>query len=105
MAEKFFFAKSVSKLLECPKGGIASRQLEKGRGMDVSVFAFDAGQSLSEHSSAFPAVIQILSGTAELVLGGKKVLARSGDLIFMPKGLRHSVLAKTKMKMLLILSK
>ncbi|MFA6049090.1 MAG: cupin domain-containing protein [Candidatus Micrarchaeia archaeon] len=101
----FTVARGFSKLVAYSPGGIVSRQLEKGRGTDVSVFAFDAGQGLSSHASAFPATILVLSGTALLSLGAKKVAAKAGDLVFMPKGLKHAVLAKTRMKMLLVLAK
>jgi quercetin dioxygenase-like cupin family protein len=69
------------------------------------LFAFAPGQELSEHMASMPAIIHILQGEAVLVLNGDVVDARPGTWIYMPAQLRHSVLAKTQVVMLLELLK
>jgi quercetin dioxygenase-like cupin family protein len=84
-------------------GGVVSRTLVKKNGGTVTVFAFDKGQSLSEHTAPFDAIVQVLDGEVELVIGGKKVPAKGGQTVLMPSGIPHAVNATTKFKMLLIM--
>jgi len=84
-------------------GGIVSRTLVKKNGGTVTVFAFDKGQALSEHTAPFDAIVQVLDGEVELVIGGKKVPAKAGQTVLMPSGVPHSVNASSKFKMLLIM--
>jgi len=71
------------------------------RGGTVTLFSFDAGQGLSEHSAPFDALVQILDGEAELKIGGKPVVARQGQLVVMPANVPHAVKAIQRFKMLL----
>lgn len=84
-------------------GSIVSRTLVKKNGGTLTLFAFDAGQSLSEHSAPFDAVVQILDGEAELVIGGKEVFANSGQTVLVPADVPHAVHALQRFKMLLIM--
>jgi quercetin dioxygenase-like cupin family protein len=84
-------------------GAVVSRTLAKTRGGSVTLFAFDAGQELSEHTAPFDAFVQVLDGEAELVVGGRSVPARVGETVLMPKGIPHAVKATTRFKMLLTL--
>ena len=84
-------------------GGIVSRTLVKKNGGTVTVFAFDKGQALSEHTAPFDAIVQVLDGEVELVIGGKKVPAKAGQTVLMPSGVPHAVNATSKFKMLLIM--
>ena len=84
-------------------GGIVSRTLVKKNGGTVTVFAFDKGQALTEHTAPFDAIVQVLDGDVELVIGGKKVPAKAGQTVLMPSGVPHSVNASSKFKMLLIM--
>jgi quercetin dioxygenase-like cupin family protein len=84
-------------------GGIVSRTLVKKNGGTVTVFAVDKGQALSEHTAPFDAIVQVLDGEVELVIGGKKVPAKAGQTVLMPSGVPHSVNASSKFKMLLIM--
>jgi quercetin dioxygenase-like cupin family protein len=84
-------------------GGIVSRTLVKKNGGTVTVFAFDKGQALSEHTAPFDAIVQVLDGEVELIIGGKKVPAKAGQTVLMPSGVPHSVNASSKFKMLLIM--
>ena len=67
----------------------------------MTLFAFDAGQGLSEHSAPYDALIQVLDGEAQLAIGGKAVHARAGQLVVMPANVPHAVQAVKKFKMLL----
>ncbi len=69
----------------------------------LTLFAFDAGQGLSEHTAAYDAVVQILDGEAELVIGGRPVKALPGQMVIMPANVPHSVRALQRFKMLLIM--
>jgi len=67
----------------------------------VTLFAFDRGQKLSEHTAAYDAVVQVLDGRAVLTIGGKHVAISAGQLIIMPANVPHAVAAEEKFKMLL----
>jgi quercetin dioxygenase-like cupin family protein len=82
-------------------GAIVSRTVAKARGGSVTVFAFDAGQELSEHTAPFDAFVQVLDGSVALTIGGEKVVARTGETVRMPAGIPHAVRALEPFKMLL----
>ena len=82
-------------------GAIVSRTIAKAKGGSVTLFAFDAGQELSEHTAPFDAFVQVLDGAVELTIGGEKVLARRGETVRMPAGIPHAVRAVEAFKMLL----
>ncbi|MBK8022671.1 MAG: cupin domain-containing protein [Chloroflexi bacterium] len=90
-------------LADAPPDSIISRTLHKDDQVNISLFSFDAGQALSDHSAATPAVIHILSGEAQVGLGDDKFELKAGAWMHMAARLTHSVLARTPMKMLLIL--
>jgi quercetin dioxygenase-like cupin family protein len=96
-------ALDLSSLVEYSPGSIVSRQLAKNDAGTLTLFAFDAGQGLSEHSAPFDAVVQILDGEAELVIGGKSVPAKASQLVVMPADVPHAVKAQQRFKMLLIM--
>ena len=89
--------------VDVPRGGILSRVLYDEGGVSLTLFAFDAGQSLSEHTAARTAIVEILEGEAEVVLGGDAHAAAPGTWIAMPAGLRHAIRATSPMKMALTL--
>jgi quercetin dioxygenase-like cupin family protein len=82
-------------------GSVVSRIITKARGGSLTLFAFDAGQELSEHTAPFDALVQVLDGSVELTIGGQKVLARAGESVLMPAGIPHAVRAPERFKMLL----
>jgi len=92
---------ALASLAAYQTGGIVSRTLIKKTGGTVTVFAFDAGQALSEHTAPFDALVQVLDGEVELVIGGKSVPATIGQAVLMPANVPHAVNAKTRFKMLL----
>src|SRR5512147_1311360 len=82
-------------------GAIVSRTLAKANGGSVTLFAFDAGQELSEHTAPFDAFVQVLDGSVELTIGGDRVVARAGETTRMPAGIPHAVRALEPFKMIL----
>lgn len=89
--------------IEIPPDGTLSRVLYQDDQVRVVVFAFDAGQELTEHTAARPAVMQVLHGHLHLTLGAEETTAEPGSWIRMPAQLPHSVLAHEPSVMLLTL--
>ncbi len=88
-----------------PDHGILSRTIYSDDRLAVTIFGFDAGQELSEHTSTKAAIIEILEGEARILLGQDDHAAGPGTWIHMPAGLRHAIEARTPVVMLLILLK
>ena len=88
-------------LIAYAPGSIVSRTIAENKAGTLTLFAFDAGQGLSEHSTPFDAVVQILDGEAELTIGGKTVHAVAGQFVIMPADVPHAVTARQRFKMLL----
>ncbi len=82
-------------------GAIVSRTIAKTKGGTLTLFAFDAGQELSEHTAPFDAFVTVLDGEAELVIGGASVPAAKGETVLMPANVPHAVRARGPFKMLL----
>ena len=90
-------------LTDYGEGAIVSRTLSKGPAGSLTVFAFDKGQELSEHSTPFDAYITVLDGETVLVIGGNEVRAKLGESVCMPAGIPHAVKAPERFKMLLVM--
>ncbi|MDD5064649.1 MAG: cupin domain-containing protein [Phycisphaerae bacterium] len=67
----------------------------------ITLFAFDKGQKLSEHTAPYNAVVQVIEGTARLMIGGRDVTVPAGHVIIMPANVPHAVNAEERFKMLL----
>jgi quercetin dioxygenase-like cupin family protein len=91
----------LEKLIEYSVNSIVSREIVKTKTGTLTLFAFDAGQGLSEHSAPFDAIVQILDGEAEIVIGGKSIITKSGETVLMPAKIPHAVSAHQRFKMLL----
>ena len=87
--------------IEYSTDSVVSRTLIENKAGTITLFAFDAGQGLSEHSAPFDAVVQVLDGEAELTIGGEKVNASSGQMVVMPANVAHALQARQRFKMLL----
>jgi quercetin dioxygenase-like cupin family protein len=88
-------------LIEYATDSIVSKTiLDKPVGT-ITLFAFDEGQKLSEHTAPYDAVIQVIDGSAQLTIGGKDVKVLAGEIIIMPANVPHAVAAEEKFKMLL----
>ena len=90
-------------LVQYAEGAIVSRTIAEGPGGTVTVFAFDSGQGLSEHSAPFDAIVIVLDGRAELTVGGRAISAGTGQMVIMPANVPHAVRAGGRFKMLLIM--
>jgi len=85
--------------------GIASRILAKTSGGNLTLFAFDAGQGLTEHTSPFDALVMVLDGALDLTIGGKAVRAAPGTIVRMPANVPHGLEAPVPARMLLVMLK
>ena len=83
------------------EGAIVSRQITKAEAGNVTLFAFDAGQELSEHTAPFDALVHVLDGTAEIRISGQPYQVQAGQAIIMPANEPHAVKAGQRFKMLL----
>ena len=83
--------------------GIASRILAKTSGGNFTLFAFDAGQGLTEHTSPFDAYVMVLEGELLLTIGGQTVRAMPGTIVRMPAGVPHGLEAPAPARMLLLM--
>ncbi|ABC81999.1 cupin domain-containing protein [Anaeromyxobacter dehalogenans] len=90
-------------LLGYAEHGIASRILAKKGTSNVTLFAFDAGQGLTEHTSPFDALVVVLEGALTLTIGGKPVEAPTGSITRMPANVPHAVDAGARARMLLVM--
>lgn len=82
-------------------GSVVSRTLARNKGGTLTLFAFDAGQGLSEHTAPFDAFVQVLDGRAEITVGGERLEAAAGETVLMPAGVPHALQARERFKMLL----
>jgi quercetin dioxygenase-like cupin family protein len=90
-------------LIDYQKDAIVSREIVKQKTGSVTVFAFDAGQGLSEHTAPFDALVQVLDGEAEITIAGKLHHVKAGELILMPTGQPHALKAMQHFKMMLVM--
>ena len=91
----------VAELVNYQPGAVVSRTLLKRPAGTVTVFAFDEGQGLSEHTSPFDALVQVLEGQAEITIAGKPLSSGPGECVLLPANQPHAVKAATPFKMLL----
>lgn len=92
-------------LVAYAEGSVVSRALINRDTGSVTVFAFDKGESLSEHSAPFDALVHVLDGEAEIKLGGVAHRVKAGQMILMPAGVPHAVMAVERFKMTLFLAR
>ena len=90
-------------LAEYQAGAIVSRTLIKKATGTVTLFAFDAGQELSEHTAPFDALVQVLDGEAEITISGSPLRVTAGRMVIMPAEKPHAVKAVKRFKMLLVM--
>lgn len=89
--------------IEYSAGAVVSKTLLDKKAGTLTLFAFDEGQGLSEHTAPYDATVQVVEGEVELTIGGKPIHARAGQIVIMPAGVPHSVRALGRFKMLLIM--
>ena len=92
---------TIADLIGYQEGAIVSRVILKAEPGNVTLFAFDAGQELSEHTAPFDALVHVLDGEAEIRISGQPFQLKTGEAILMPANQPHAVKAVNKFKMLL----
>lgn len=93
----------LSDLVEYQEGSVVSRTIVKKNTGTITLFAFDEGQGLSEHSAPFDALVYVLDGEVEVVISGKPFHLKAGEMIIMPANDPHALKALKKFKMMLIM--
>lgn len=96
-------ALDLANLVGYQDGAVVSRTLLDKKAGTLTVFSFDQGQGLSEHTSPYDATVQILDGQAVITIDGKDSTVKAGELIIMPANKPHALKAEEKFKMLLIM--
>ncbi len=96
---------SVGKTVAYQKNNIVSREIIRQKNGTVTVFAFDQGQGLSEHTAPFDALVQVLEGSAEIRIDGKPYRLKAGQIMVMPEAHPHALTALTRFKMMLTMIK
>lgn len=84
-------------------GSVVSKTLLKKESGNITLFAFDKGQGLSEHTAPFDAVVYILDGRADITIGGEPRSVAAGSMLIMPASISHALHAAERFKMLLIM--
>ncbi len=95
----------VAVALDYQDGAVVSREILKKSSGTVTLFAFDQGQGLSEHTAPFDALVQIVDGSAEITISGKSNRLKKGEMIIMPANEPHALKAVKKFKMILVMIK
>jgi quercetin dioxygenase-like cupin family protein len=99
-----FSAAKVAKaadLVNYQDGAVVSREIVKKPTGSVTIFAFDEGQGLSEHTAPFDALVQMVEGDAEIMISGQPQQLQGGEMILMPAGQPHALKALKRFKMIL----
>jgi quercetin dioxygenase-like cupin family protein len=92
---------SINDLIAYQPGTVASRMIVFKKAGTITVFSFEAGEGLSEHTAPYDAVLTVTDGEAEVQIGGGQYTVRTGEMIIMPADKPHAVLAKQRFKMIL----
>jgi quercetin dioxygenase-like cupin family protein len=100
-SEVFSFSGSV----DYAEGAIVSKTVLKKQTGNISLFSFDKGEALSEHTAPFDALIQVVDGRGEIIIGGKSFFLETGLSIILPADIPHAVKAVEKFKMVLTMIK
>lgn len=96
---------NLEEMVEYSSGGVISKQVLKNQSGNITLFSFDKGQGLTEHTAPFDAVVQVLDGEAQITIGGNLNLVRKGESIIMPANVSHALQAEERFKMLLTMIK
>ena len=99
--KEFSFSNSIS----YSEGAIVSKKVIANKGGNVSLFAFEKGEGLSEHSAPFDALVQVVDGKANIIIDGKLHEVENGSSIIMPANIPHALEASERFKMILTMIK
>lgn len=103
LAECLGKASDLNRLIEYAQDSIVSKTIVDKPAGTITLFAFDAGQGLSEHTTPYNATVLVLDGSAKLTIGGNEQVVAAGQIIIMPADVPHSVAAEEGFKMLLVM--
>ena len=92
---------NLNTLIDYQEGSVVSRTLIDKQAGTVTVFAFDQGEGLSEHTTSYDALVYIIDGKAKITISGKPLSLKQGEIAIMPANLPHALSATTRFKMLL----
>jgi quercetin dioxygenase-like cupin family protein len=98
-----YFGNLAEEIQEIPKDGILSRAMLTTDQVKTTLFGFDEGQELTEHTAAYPAILYFIKGQADLTVGSDHYTARDGTFVHMPARMPHSLVANTPVVMLLLM--
>jgi quercetin dioxygenase-like cupin family protein len=93
----------IVNLIEYQKGSVVSRTLIDKKAGTVTLFSFDKGEGLSEHTAPFDALVYVVDGEAEVTIAGKPAVVKAGEMVVMPANKPHALRAIESFKMLLIM--
>ena len=96
---------NINEMIDYQAGAVVSKTLLKKETGNVTLFAFDEGQGLSEHTTPFDAMVQIVDGEAEITIGGEQHAVKKDEYIIMPANIPHALKAVKKYKMMLTMIK
>ena len=91
----------LADLIGYQEGSVVSRTIIEKKGGTVTLFAFDEGEGLSEHTAPYDALVQILEGEADVIISGKPIRLKNGEVTIMPANEPHALSAVSRFKMLL----
>ncbi len=95
----------LNALIDYQKGSVVSRTLIDKPAGTVTLFSFDKGQGLSEHTAPFDALVEVLDGEVEITISGKPSRVRQGEILIMPANQPHALKAVNRLKMMLVMIK
>jgi len=96
---------NFKKDIEYASNSVVSKRVLEQKTGNITLFSFDKGQKLSEHSAPFDAMVQVAEGQVEITIDGKPYILKEGETIIMPANIPHALLAVEKFKMLLTMIK
>ena len=96
---------SAAGLVDYQTGSIVSRTIVDKSAGTVTLFAFDKGQALSEHTAPYDALVHVIDGEAEVTISGKPLRVRPGEMVLMPAHEPHALKATGRFKMMLVMVK
>jgi quercetin dioxygenase-like cupin family protein len=96
-------AVKLADLMEYQEGSVVSRTIIDKKVGTVTLFAFDTGQGLSEHTAPYDALVYIIDGEAEVTISGKVLSVKAGEMVIMPADEPHALKATKRFKMMLVM--
>ena len=96
-------AMKLADLVDYQAGSIVSREIINKKTGTVTLFAFDEGQGLSEHTAPYDALVYLLDGEADITISGKTLRLKEGEMVIMPANQPHALKAVTRFKMVLVM--